>query len=101
MTTDPKECSENAKLCVALAAQATDPVVQRRLLETAQEGGCGLLSIWPKWSEGGKAKTQASGLSFYDCYWRLVGALKVSLRAALVAAFPFASAPRFEPLLGP
>ena len=36
MTTDPKECSENAKLCVALAAQATDPVVQRRLLETAQ-----------------------------------------------------------------
>ena len=35
MTTDPKECSENAKRCVALAAQATDPVVQRRLLETA------------------------------------------------------------------
>ena len=36
MTTDPKECSGNAKRCVALAAQATDPVVQRRLLETAQ-----------------------------------------------------------------
>ena len=35
MTTDPKECSENAKRCVALAAQATDPVVQRRLLEAA------------------------------------------------------------------
>ena len=36
MTTDSKECSENAKRCVALAAQATDPVVLRRLLETAQ-----------------------------------------------------------------
>ena len=36
MTTNPKECSENAKRCVALAAQATDPVVLRRLLETAQ-----------------------------------------------------------------
>ena len=36
MTTDPKECSEHAKRCVALAAQAIDPVVQRRLLETAQ-----------------------------------------------------------------
>ena len=36
MTTDPKECSENARLCVALAAKARDPVVQRRLLETAQ-----------------------------------------------------------------
>ena len=36
MTTDPKECSENAKRCVALAAEATDPIVQRRLLETAQ-----------------------------------------------------------------
>ena len=35
MTTDPKECSQNAKLCVTLASQATDPVVQRRLLETA------------------------------------------------------------------
>ena len=35
MTTDPKECSENAKRCIALASQATDPVVQRRLLETA------------------------------------------------------------------
>ena len=35
MTTDPKECSENAKRCVALASQATDPVVQRRLLEAA------------------------------------------------------------------
>ena len=33
--TDPKECSENAKRCIALASQATDPVVQRRLLETA------------------------------------------------------------------
>ena len=36
MTTDPKECSEHAKRCMALAAEATDPVVQRRLLETAQ-----------------------------------------------------------------
>jgi hypothetical protein len=36
MTTDPKECSEHAQHCVALAAQATDPAVQRRLLETAQ-----------------------------------------------------------------
>ena len=36
MATDPKECSEAAKRCVALAAQATDPIVQRRLLETAQ-----------------------------------------------------------------
>jgi hypothetical protein len=36
MTTDPKECSENAKRCVALAAQATDPVVLRRLLESAE-----------------------------------------------------------------
>ena len=35
MTTDPKECSENAKRCIALASQATDPVVQRRLLEAA------------------------------------------------------------------
>ena len=35
MTTDPKECSENAKRCVALATQATDPVDQRRLLEAA------------------------------------------------------------------
>ena len=33
---DPKECSENAKRCVELAAKATDPVVQRRLLETAK-----------------------------------------------------------------
>jgi hypothetical protein len=29
MTTDPKECSENAKRCVTLAAKATDPVVLR------------------------------------------------------------------------
>lgn len=36
MTTNPKECSENAKRCVALAALATDPVVLRRLLETAR-----------------------------------------------------------------
>ena len=36
MTTDAKECSENAKRCVALAAKATDPIVLRRLLETAQ-----------------------------------------------------------------
>ena len=35
MTTDPKECSENGKRCVALAAKVTDPVVRRRLLETA------------------------------------------------------------------
>ena len=35
MTTDPKECSENTKRCVALATQATDFVVQRRLLEAA------------------------------------------------------------------
>ena len=49
MTTDPKQCSEYAKLCVTLAAQATDPVVQRRLLETAQ-GWMRLLSIWPKWT---------------------------------------------------
>ena len=35
MTTDSKECGENAKLCVTLATQATDPIKQRRLLEMA------------------------------------------------------------------
>ena len=87
--TDPKECSENAKRCVALAAQATDPVVQRRLLETAQ----GWMRL---------AFDKASGLSPYDCYWRsLEMAVQVSLRVPLVAALPFASAPRLAPCIGP
>ena len=30
------ECRENAKLCVAQAAETSDPVLKRRLAETAQ-----------------------------------------------------------------
>ena len=66
MTTDPKECSENAKRCVALAGQATDPVVQRRLLETAQ-WWMRLARFGQNGLEVGKAKRQASGLSLEGC----------------------------------
>ena len=33
---DANECRENAKRCVTLAAQTTDPVIKERLFETAQ-----------------------------------------------------------------
>ena len=33
---DANECREHAERCMAHAAQATDPVVKERLIETAQ-----------------------------------------------------------------
>ena len=69
MTTDPKECSENAKQCVALATQATDPVVQRRLLEgpwvdaACFRFGQNGLEVGNIKDKVGRAKRQAHGLS--------------------------------------
>jgi hypothetical protein len=35
MATDPKECREQAKRCLKLAAETTDPVLKNSLTDTA------------------------------------------------------------------
>ena len=49
MTTDPKECSENAKRCVALVTKRQTLLCSDAFWRLPM-GGCGLLSISPKWT---------------------------------------------------